>query len=82
MASPKAARGSRPKGASLSTGAGTVNVVLPASTAKDLLHALTLALGGGGGKKAKAASKPKAAARPKATARPKAATSRARAKGR
>lgn len=86
MAKPKAARGSRPKGASLSAGAETVNVVLPAGTAKDLLNALTQALGGVGGKKAQANAAPKASAKraaPKSTAaRPKAATSRARAKGR
>jgi hypothetical protein len=42
-------------GADLSAGGGTVSVTLDAGTAKDLLQALTLALGGGGGKGTSAA---------------------------
>jgi hypothetical protein len=45
-------------GADLSTGGGTVSVTLDAGTAKDLLQALTLALGGGGGKGTKLTAAP------------------------
>jgi hypothetical protein len=78
-------KGARSKGGSLAVGGGTVNVVLSAATAKDLLTALSQAVGTGGKLKTKAATSKLAAgsrsklAAPKA--RPKAAASRATSKG-
>jgi hypothetical protein len=68
------------KGQTQSSGGGSVQVTLTSDAAKELLQALTAALGsGGGGKKgketatAKSAAAPKAAAKPLAAAKPKAA---------
>lgn len=85
MAQPK---GASSKGASRSGAGGTVTVVLPTTAAKDLLNALSQALGGGLGAKPRAGAKA-STARAKATsarakapgARAKAAAPKARAKG-
>ena len=69
-------KGARSKGGSLAVGsaAGTVNVVLSASTAKDLLNALAQAVGTGSKKAASLKAKPKAASKATSKAAPKAAS--------
>lgn len=85
-------KGAQAKGTALAAGSGgTVNVVLAATTAKDLLNALVQAVGGGSKKlgakasvkaspKSKAASKaaPKSASKSAAKAAPKSASKAAR----